>query len=237
MSSSAAITHIHAEPLFGDRELRAQQFVELARLRALGMQNVETLSRWSTGDLTDQEAKALAGMGGFVMEYCRVAKAIRQVIVLELELSGQREAPDRDAIREPGEQDASNPQEQYGERRERGDSYERSDYDNGPLDLVIAKVRKALRADAPENDPFKPRKPRKTSADAAPVETAPVNVTPTDVTLDDVPPLKVANDGGKAKAAAAIGPNGDFDTPPVQAYNRAARRRAERATRNRGPPK
>jgi hypothetical protein len=232
MYSSAAITHIHAEPLFGDRELRAQQFAELARLRALGMQNVETLSRWSTGDLTDQEAKALAGMGGFVMEYCRVAKAIRQVIVLELELSGQREAPDREAIREPGEQDASDPQEQYGERRERSDSYERSDYDNGPLDLVIAKVRKALHADPPENDPFKPRKPRQTNTDLAPAE-----ATTIDVTLDDVPPLKVANDGGKAKAAPAIGPGSSFDIPPAQTYNRAARRQAERAARNRGPPK
>jgi hypothetical protein len=229
MSSSAAITHIHAEPLFGDRELRAQQFAELARLRALGMQNVETLSRWSTGDLTDQEAKALAGMGGFVMEYCRVAKAIRQVIVLELELSGQREAPDREAIREPGEQDASDAQEQYGERRERDGIYERSDYDNGPLDLVIAKVRKALRADAPENDPFKPRKTRQTSADAAPAEITPVNIT-----LEDVPPLKVANDGG---AAPAIGPGKHFNPTPTQTYNRAARRQAERAARNRGPPK
>jgi hypothetical protein len=232
MSSSAPLTHISADPFVGDAELRAQQFAELARLRALGMQNVETLSRWSTGDLTDQEAKALAGMGGFVMEYCRVAKAIRQVIVLELELSGQREAPDRDAIREPRELDDSDPQEQNRERRERGDSYERSDYDNGPLDLVIAKVRKALRADAPENDPFKPRKPRQTSADAAPAEITPVNIT-----LDDVPPLKVANDGGNAKAAPAIGPGNRFDASNTQTYNRAARRQAERAARNRGPPK
>jgi hypothetical protein len=229
MSSSAAITHIPSDPLVGDVELRAQQFAELARLRALGMQNVETLSRWSAGDLTDQEAKALAGMGGFVMEYCRVAKAIRQVIVLELELSGQREAPDRDAIRAPREQDDTDPQEQYGERRERDGIYERSDYDNGPLDLVIAKVRKALRADAPENDPFKPRKTRQTSADAAPAEITPVNIT-----LDDVPPLKVANDGG---AAPAIGPGKHFNPTPTQTYNRAARRQAERAARNRGPPK
>jgi hypothetical protein len=237
MSSSAALTHVPADPLVGDAELREQQFAELARLRALGMQNVETLSRWSTGDLTDQEAKALAGMGGFVMEYCRVAKAIRQVIVLELELSGQREAPDRDAIREPREDDDSAPKEQDRERRERSGIYERSDYDTGPLDLVIAKVRKALRADPPENDPFKPRKPRQTNADATPAEIAPLNVTPTNVTLDDVPPLKVANDGGKAKAAPAIWPNGDFDMAPAQTYNRAARRRAERAARNRGPPK
>jgi hypothetical protein len=228
---------INPHPIAPDGDiaaLRARQFAELARLRDLGMQTVETVSRWSTGDLTDGEVKALAGMGGYVMEYCRAAKAVRQIIILELELAGVREGPDRDAIREPRENDAQDDVEtERGEKehRERGDLHERGDYDNGPLHLVVAGIRKALRTDAPPDDPFKPKRPRQ-----KPESEAPEN---------DVQVEAASNDAGdaprKTPVAPAFRPSNDFAPAPAHPMNRAERRRynskkAERAARNRGPP-
>jgi hypothetical protein len=214
--------------------LRERQFAELARLRDLGMQTVETVSRWSTGDLTDGEVKALAGMGGYVMEYCRAAKAVRQIIILELELAGVREGPDREGVKEPREIDAQDDVEiERGEKehRERGGLYERGDYDNGPLDQVLAGIRKALRTDAPPDDPFKPKRPRQ-----KPESDTPEN---------DVQVEAASNDAGdtprKTAVAPAFRPSNDFGAAPVHPMNRAERRRynskrAERAARSRGPP-
>lgn len=169
-----------AVTISADYALRPLQFAELSRLKTLGMEKAEVLGRWAKGDLDDTEMRALAGMGGFAMEFVRISRAIRQLIVLEMELKGLREAPDRDA--EP-EEKLGTQERGDGERlvdsRDREDLYDRRDYDNGPLDRVIAGVRKALRVDPPENDPFAPPpkpKPRTEKPDetAQPVAAAPV---------------------------------------------------------------
>ncbi len=140
---------------------------------------------WLDGAVSDQEMAMAIGGRGVVSEFCRVARAVRQVIVLELELTGQRPAPDRDAVREP--------REEAEEAPERGDDHWRlrddlNDYDNGPLDQVVAKVRKAVGLEAPADDPFAPEAERRARAELRTSGTG-------------APSAKTADDGGEAVPA------------------------------------
>jgi hypothetical protein len=131
---------------------------ELQRLRAAGMGIAETMHGWLDGSVSDAELGVVVGRRGVVSEFCRVARAVRQVIALELELTGLRPAPDRDAVREP--HDAAS-EHGKGHWRLRDDL---NDYDNGPLDQVVARVRKAVRLEAPADDPFAPPEMRRARA-------------------------------------------------------------------------
>ncbi len=156
--------------------LRERRLDELERLLAAGMETVRQISQWSKGALGPDEVKVLAGKGGIAEEYVRVARAIRQVIVLEQELMGLRPGPPRDGGGEPPDDEGDDDHEAELEERSEGsdlrdragdyenlndyenfNDYENlNDYDRGPLDRVIARVRKALRVEAPEDDPFAP---------------------------------------------------------------------------------
>ncbi len=131
--------------------LTRRRLDELERLRGAGMEIVRKMEDWLDGAVSDEELSVVIGGRAVVSEFCRVARAVRQVIVLELELTGQRPAPDRDAVREPREETEEAPER--GGWRLRDDL---NDYDNGPLDQVVAKVRKVVRLEAPADDPFAP---------------------------------------------------------------------------------
>jgi hypothetical protein len=174
MSSAASTLHVLPDPPPGGfRAMRDRQMAELARMRAAGMATIERIGRWSDGLLSPAEVKELAGRRGIVNEYVRVARGVRQIIVLEQETMGWRAAPLRDVDApddveggaEDGDEDGALEEandlealeRDYGATRERfGSDDDLDDYDTGPLDQVIARVRKDLNIEPPEDDPFAP---------------------------------------------------------------------------------
>jgi hypothetical protein len=170
MSSAAHTAQFLSDPPPGGfRAMRDRQMAELARMRAAGMATIERIGRWSDGLLSAAEVKELAGRRGIVNEYVRVARGVRQIIVLEQETMGWRAAPLRDvdapdeeldggedgALEEADDLEAL--ERDYGATRERfGSDDDLDDYDTGPLDQVIARVRKDLNIEPPEDDPFAP---------------------------------------------------------------------------------
>jgi hypothetical protein len=152
------------------------QLQELARLRAAGMARAEEIGVFMNGGEPQVVADALLGKAGIIQQFARVARAVRQIITLEREIAGLCKGPDRSA--EP---------QTRGPRQAPGDPFsfppldwsERSDYDNRPLDQVVASVRKVIGAKAPENDPFAPPPERKARAEAeAAVAAEPVSEEP-----------------------------------------------------------
>jgi hypothetical protein len=151
---------------------------ELKRLREIGVQNAELLGQRAKEDPC---SKDLLGRNGLAAEYSRVGRAVRQIMVLEMELAGLRKAPDRD--RQPAAEDAAKnerpeDERQDGERSPRGDADallrdDINDYDRGPLDQVVARIRKILRVEPPLDDPFVPGKPRDPAASAPAKATPP----------------------------------------------------------------
>ena len=178
MSSAASTLHVLPDPPPGGfRAMRDRQMAELARMRAAGMATIERIGRWSDGLLSPAEVKELAGRRGIVNEYVRVARGVRQIIVLEQETMGWRAAPLRDVDApddiedgaEDGAEDGDDDgaleeaddlealERDYGATRERfGSDDDLDDYDTGPLDQVIARVREDLNIEPPEDDPFAP---------------------------------------------------------------------------------
>jgi hypothetical protein len=140
------------------------QLQELARLRAVGMARAEEIGIFMNGGQPQVVADALLGRNGIIQAFARVARAVRQIITLEREIAGLCKGPDRDAERAKREQAAASPQ---GKGSGPLVWSERTDYDNRPLDQVVASVRKVLGAAAPENDPFAPPVARKARAEAA----------------------------------------------------------------------
>ncbi len=161
-----------------DAALALARLAELARLRNFSMAQAERLMELPKV-LPVEEARRIMGKKGTIQQFDRITRAFRQIVVLEFELRGLFVAPDRDAIRplrlarpplDPfraedlqklladlhGKQDLSN-------------AKTRTDYRTGPLDVVVAGIRKALGAEPPRNDPFAPPKePQGAPTGAAP---------------------------------------------------------------------
>lgn len=145
----------------------------------------------------------MLGAKGQVMEFERLARTMRQIMVLEFELRGLFEAPDRDAPRrlrlvksdrpgfEPPDLEKFHLELERPERLE--DVFDiRSDYRTGPLDQVVAGIRKTLGAEPPENDPFAPPPERA----AAPAKLPPAIV--------KLPEMQTAPDPSLAQREAAV---------------------------------
>jgi hypothetical protein len=78
----------------GIEEMTWRQQDELRRMRKLGMQFARKLDLCVTGRLSHDETVLLAkGRGGIIGNLFIVARAVRQIIVLERELAGLRPAP------------------------------------------------------------------------------------------------------------------------------------------------
>ena len=188
--------------------LTARRLAELERLLEAGMGTARLINRCIAGELSLPETKALIGGGSVATELVRVSRAVRQVIVLEQELTGLRPAPDRDAelrsseagareasARETGAGDSADSREPSESERDRPDPNDIDDYDKGPLDQVIARIRKAVRLAAPADDPFAPPPGRKRRDDAPAVE----------VVANEGPARRPPADAAKADGAQGAG--------------------------------
>jgi hypothetical protein len=203
--------------------LKARRLEELARLCAIGVETAQGISRWLKGDHSDEKLTAAIMKGGVGREFDRTTRAICQVIALEMELSGERPAPDRDA--EPkkrkrakdGDDEQTKPDATIRHESLLGPGA----YDNGPLDSVIARVRRELRTEAPANDPFAPPAQRKPRAETPAAEAKP-----------EVPKTvaKATRPRTDLMASAAIPPR-PIVRPP------AVRPMIVNRIRSRGPPK
>jgi hypothetical protein len=187
---------------------RDSRLDELARLRDIGIAGAERISRCMQGKATPAEAALLASKDGLFVEFMRTSRAVRQVIVLEMELVGLRPAPDRDAPRGLHAPDAgaNDNRGRPGDVLAFGDIGNDYDYNHGPLDEVVARIRKDLRVAAPAEDPFAPR-PRR-APEPPPVSPEPMSREP--VARDIAAPEPVAGPSravsGKRLTAFVLGP-------------------------------
>jgi hypothetical protein len=181
--------------------------------------------------LPEQRLKALAGPNGIVTSFTRVARSFRQIIVLEFELLGLFNAPDRDAVRKPrlpkvhldGLADLTLPH--LDRLKDLDDVRTPLDYYIGPLDEVVAGIRKTLDAEAPEDDPFAPPVERIVPEPPAPKVRA-------------APPRKPAMQVRPVvKAAVPALPRKGFRVAPTSAHNPNTPSAARKGPHNRGPPK
>ena len=167
--------------------LTKRRIKELDRLRDLGFKQIERLNEAADSMPREAVFERMLGAKGDVMEFERLARAIRQVMVLEFELRGLFEAPDRDAPRRLRLVKSDRPDFEPPDIEdllaglrdlERSDfDAPRPDYRTGPLEDVVAGIRKTLGAAPPEDDPFAPP-PIRAAGEAAPRNTAPDNVVP-----------------------------------------------------------
>jgi hypothetical protein len=149
--------------------LTLARIAELDRLREAGLAQAERLAVVAEGLSPLEEYKRMAGPKGTIQAFDRVAKAVRQVVVLEFELRGLFKAPDRDDdfIPRLGKENLLGDLHDYKDydglfdfARARSslldlnDLRVRLDYDEGPLSALIADIRGVLGVETPAEDPF-----------------------------------------------------------------------------------
>jgi hypothetical protein len=231
-----------------DAALALARLAELDRLRNFSFAQAERLMELPKV-MPVEEARRIMGRKGTIQQFERITRAFRQIVVLEFELRGLFVAPDRDAIRPL--RLARSPQEPFKPedlqkllaglhgKQDLSDAKTRTDYRTGPLDVVVAGIRKALGAEAPENDPFAPPKEPRVRPQARPaaprqVASPPTKPAPAIVKLPEKPPqVDRAFEAAVLALQAKLG-NG-FRTPPAKPRVNPARPPKRR--RNRGPPK
>ena len=119
----------------------------LAELRGIGMAIAEGVGRYAKGALTPEEAKAFKGCD-VALAFSRVARAVRQIVVLEQEVMGLREKhwlkekPARSESVERAEPLVERPERPERERFRDYDDYD--DYLKGTPEEIIAQVRAEL---------------------------------------------------------------------------------------------
>ncbi|HEX4507481.1 MAG TPA: hypothetical protein VH722_17260 [Alphaproteobacteria bacterium] len=176
--------------------LAKRRLRELDRLRDLGFQKIEQLNAAADSMPRAVLFERMLGARGQVMEFERLARAIRQVVVLEFEIRGLFEAPNRDQRRlrlVKSDREGFEPPDRedlFADLRE-FDRAEldgpRPDYRTGPLDEVVAGIRKVLGAEPPKDDPFAPPPKPQTEKAAPPVELRPAKLPPASVKLPEKP--------------------------------------------------
>jgi hypothetical protein len=230
--------------------LTERRLEELDRLRDIGIEMAGKLSAAADALPLAQHYSRLTGRYGYISELDRIIRAVRQIVVLEYELRGIFRAPDRDALptfklidhdRERpdlGDLNDLNDLNDLRDPPERDDLLLRSDYRRGPLDVVVADIRKVLGAEPPADDPFSPPPERR---QALPGSVAPAG------SSAPLPGERPPSRGSAAKpkigmkiatpakpVQPAIQRNG-FRVPPTSPHNPNSPARKHR--RNRGPPK
>jgi hypothetical protein len=238
-SATAAITQPAADPAEIARLTRAR-LKELDRMRDVAFLHMEKLADACEALPREQVFSALlANAGGRIMDFERLIRAIRQIMVLEFELRGLFQAPDRDAPRKlrlvksdrPGFVPPDLEKLPFGLDLEGlGDLLDiRSDYRTGPLDQVVAGIRKTIGAEPPENDPFAPPPGRAATPAKLPPATVklPQKLASPDP-LEDQRKLAV-----KAATLAIRAKGGDGFRKP----GKSANRRSSKYKGGRGPPR
>ena len=166
--NAAPNTAIAVDPIDGTdlRVLTRRRIKELDRLRDAGFPQFERMIQEMQAIPQGGVFQSLFERKGGVEQYDRLARAIRQIMVLEFELRGLFKAPNRDAPPKlrlvksdrPGFEppETEHPEKLFGDI-EPFDLFDvRMDYRRGPMDQVVACIRQTLGAEAPEEDPFAP---------------------------------------------------------------------------------
>jgi hypothetical protein len=229
------------------RMLTRRRLRELDRLRDLGFLQVDRLTREAKAVPEGEVFEALLKPKGGVEQFNRLARAIRQIVVLEFELRGLFEAPDRGAPRKlrlvKSDRPDFDPPDIDKLFNDLGDPSDlepfdiRSDYRTGPLDQVVAGIRKTLGAEPPEDDPFAapparaaapaslPPKPSQPKEPAMRARAEPAKAEP-------APPQKTAAMKAAQFVIRATGGNGFRMQPTKPGKSRKPKHR-----HNRGPPR
>jgi hypothetical protein len=220
--------------------LTRQRLDELDRLRGIGMARAMDLQQAGQAlspspMLTPEQNFRLRVRN--VDAFDRIGRAVRQIMTLEFELLGLFEAPDRDALPRPRKIKPqlggllAKPRSDIRPIKpiDLSDLKLRPDYRNGPIEDVVAGIRKTLGAEAPPNDPFAPQPERKVR-EAVP----PAKLPPATVKLPEKPPLSPAM---KAALIAIKARHGSGFRIPSLKPKPANPARPPKRRRNRGPPK
>jgi hypothetical protein len=149
------------------QRVKDRQLYELRRMRKVGMVFVHQLERSAKGKLDpDVESVFAHRSKGIIRDYATVARAVRQILLLEQELRGIRKPRrDRKAKPEKAAVIAQTQGKQDGKLRPLGDNLTEY-YDFRPVGEAIGFIRETLAIAPPENDPFP--KPERKPAEAAP---------------------------------------------------------------------
>jgi hypothetical protein len=225
--------------------LTRDRIAELDRLRTMGLRVARRLSDAADGLPPEEAVKQIISKKGVAEAFERTLRAIRQTVVLEFELRGLFKAPDRAA---PRRLRLARPAfEEFFDKaeieRERDDLRTRSDYRIGPLDEVVAGIRKALGAEPPPNDPFappaRPKSPKPQSPEAAPSPIVPEPIGPepgaAKAAKNPAKPQKKAAMKAATLALSAM-PRKGFRIPPAKSRHPGAPSGPRKGRRNRGPP-
>jgi hypothetical protein len=134
-------------------------------MRKVGMVFVHQLELSAKGKLDPEIETVFAHRSkGIIRDYASVARAVRQILLLEQELRGIRK-PRRDRKAKPEKMAVNAQGKQDGKLRPLGDNLTEY-YDFRPVGEAIGFIRKTLAIEPPENDPFPP--PERKVAEAAP---------------------------------------------------------------------
>jgi hypothetical protein len=220
--------------------LTALRLAELDRLRDAGTEQLARLNRVTLGLTVEQQFAALAGPRGSIALYDKLARAIRQVTVLEFELRGLFKAPDRDSPRKLRFAKAGAAKGNLTRAEMLLQSYlDRGDYSRGPLDEVVAGLRDTLGVVPPQDDPFAAPAEREAPAAAntnRTINIVPAQAEPAPAQAKSKSQMPQASPALKAAmlAVSALAGKG-FRKPPAKPKGPPAPNRSRR--RNRGPPK
>jgi hypothetical protein len=174
--------------------LAKRRLRELDRLRDLGFKQIECLEAAARSTPVAAIFDRMLGSNGQVAQFERVARAIRQITVLEFEIRGLFEAPnreerrlrlvksDREGFEPPDREDLFADLREF--EREWDDP--RPDYRAGPIEAVVAGVRKVLGAEPPKDDPFAPP-PKPKAAEPASAPAQPIKLPSATVKLPEKP--------------------------------------------------
>jgi hypothetical protein len=177
----------------------------------------------------------------------RIVRSIRQIMVLEFELLGLFEAPDRDdAKRRMLKRDLSGRLGPRDVEIDLPDPVEptdlrdvRPDYRKGPMADVVASIRRVLGAEAPPNDPFAPdadlRLQTPKPAAPRPATASPPRPAPATVKLPERPQVNRAFEAAVLALSAEL--DGGSCVPSAKPKRQANPARPPKRRRNRGPPK
>jgi hypothetical protein len=223
-----------------------QRLDELDRLRGIGMARAMELDRADRGQspsnvLSPEEHFRLQVRNAGAFD--RIGRAVRQIMTLEFELLGLFEAPDRDALPKPRKIKPqlagilTKPRSDIGRIKpiDLNDLRLRPDYRNGPIEDVVAGIRKTLGAEPPPNDPFAPPPDRKVR-ESAPIQKASApKLPPATVKLPEKPQVNRAFEATMLALSAKLGDG--FRIPADKPKHRPNPTRPPKRRRNRGPPK
>jgi hypothetical protein len=218
--------------------LTQRRLAELDRLRDMAHDRLGMIARATALLSPDLRFKTMVSPSGSGVEFDRLLRSIRQLMVLEFELRGLFEPPDRDAKRKLRLVKSDRPgflppklDDPFGDLEPLEDLLDiRTDYRRGPLDEVVADIRKTVGAGTPPDDPFAPlaKAPDAVKPDPKPPEyfmrAKPAEPAPADGRSPQTEPA--------LKAATLV-----IQTLANKGFRMPSKAQIEKHQQSRGPPK